>query len=60
MCNLISMYKKKKITLHFETNDEHQARSYQNSLRDNVINYPNYVNFYFYVYFFNRPVFLFQ
>jgi hypothetical protein len=26
-----------KITLTFETNDEHQARSYQNALRYNVI-----------------------
>jgi hypothetical protein len=27
----------KKITLTFETNDEHQAKSYQNALRYNVI-----------------------
>jgi hypothetical protein len=27
----------KKITLTFETNDEHQAKSYQNTLRYNVI-----------------------
>jgi hypothetical protein len=27
----------KKITLIFETNDEHQAKSYQNALRYNVI-----------------------
>jgi hypothetical protein len=27
----------KKITLTFETNDEHQARSYQNALRYSVI-----------------------
>jgi hypothetical protein len=28
---------KKKITLTFETNDEHQTNSYQNALRYNVI-----------------------
>jgi hypothetical protein len=33
----VTSYKKKKKTLHFETNDEHQARSYQNSLLYNVI-----------------------
>jgi hypothetical protein len=30
-------YNLKKITLTFETNDEHQAKSYQNALRYNVI-----------------------
>jgi hypothetical protein len=32
MTCVTSYKKKKKKTLHFETNDEHQARSYQNSL----------------------------
>jgi hypothetical protein len=35
--NNTSITSHKKITLTFETNDEHQARSYQNALRYSVI-----------------------
>jgi hypothetical protein len=34
---ITSITSHKKITLTFETNDEHQAKSYQNALRYNVI-----------------------
>jgi hypothetical protein len=42
-CITSNKKKFKKITLHFETNHGYQARSYQNSLRYNVITTNNQI-----------------